>query len=492
MEQRIERAAEDHTPALLTRAEPHVDNRVRDPDHVRVVLDDQDRVALVSQLSQDRDQPLVVARMKANRRLVQYVQGVNQRRPQRCREIDALRLSARQRRRQTIERQVVQADVAEESETLANFAKHLVGDRSFLLRQREAGKEGVGVTDCQAADRVDRAATDLDVAGFAAQARAATFRTRQVAPIAAEKYPDVNLVLLALEPPEESLHSLVAGAVAVDHETLLVVGQFGPGHVEAQTAHLGGALQVGQLRAVVRLAPGFNRVLRDRLRGIGDHEIHVEFDDVPESVAQRTRAKGVVERKQPRLRQLVRNVTLAAFESFAEPKRDRFGLAFSRLWRKLNREGRPTPLGVRGFNRVGETGAQIAFDLDAVHDHLKRPAISQRRAVDLVQRDRPAIDIQTAEPLATQRRKRFRNRIDQIRKIRLRGIDRPLFGRGRFFVLWLGHGRHGRRRDHRHIEANQQPRSFRQISEPPRNDFGGLANHLTPAIPAVGAAHARV
>ena len=90
LEQRRQRAGEHHAPALLSRAEPHVDHGVGDPDHVGIVLHDEDRVALVAQLAQDGDQPLVVARVQADRRLVEDVQRIDQRRSQRRREVDAL------------------------------------------------------------------------------------------------------------------------------------------------------------------------------------------------------------------------------------------------------------------------------------------------------------------------------------------------------------------------------------------------------------------
>ena len=74
----LERAAENDPPALFAGAEPHVDDGVGDLDHVGVVLDDEDGVALVAQLAQDLDQPLVVARMQADRRLVEDIQRVDQ------------------------------------------------------------------------------------------------------------------------------------------------------------------------------------------------------------------------------------------------------------------------------------------------------------------------------------------------------------------------------------------------------------------------------
>ena len=233
LQQLLERAREDDAPALLAGAEPHVDHRVGDADHVLVVLDDQHGVPLVAQLAQDRDQPLVVARVQADRRLVEHVERADQRGPERRREVDALRLAARQRRRQPIERQVVEADVAQEAEALADLAEHLVGDDRVLLRERERLEEAVRVLHGQPADDVDRALADADVARFAPQPGAVALRARQVAAIAAEEHADVDLVLLALQPAEEALHAFPAAAVPFDDEALLVLVQLGPRHVEA-------------------------------------------------------------------------------------------------------------------------------------------------------------------------------------------------------------------------------------------------------------------
>ena len=70
----LERARKDHAAAMLAGAQPHVDDVVGDRNHVGVVLDDEHRVALIAQLPQDLDQPLVVARVQADRRLVEHVQ----------------------------------------------------------------------------------------------------------------------------------------------------------------------------------------------------------------------------------------------------------------------------------------------------------------------------------------------------------------------------------------------------------------------------------
>ena len=442
VQQRVERAREDHPAALLPGAEPHVDDRVGDADHVGVVLDDEHGVALVAQLPQDGDQPLVVARVQADRRLVEHVERVDERRAERRREIDALRLAARQRRGQPIERQVVEPDVAQESQPLPDLAQHLVGDRGFLLRQRELGEKRVRIADRQAADDVDRAPADLDVARLAAQPRAAALRARQVAAIPAEEHANVHLVLLALEPAEEPLDPFEARAVAFDDEPLLVVGQLRPGHVEAHAARLRRALQLGELRAIVRLAPGLDRVLRDRLRWIRDDQRHVELDDVAEAVAERAGAERVVEREQPRLRQLVRDVALAALEPLAETERDRLGaLALSAGSSIANAAPPPSvyAVSIESVSRARRspsilTRSTITWSV---------AAILQRRRVHVLERDRLAVDVQPAEPLAAQRGERLgdRDRRGRADPAAARTSSGAFFRGGRFFVLRLGHAR---------------------------------------------------
>ena len=132
--QPVERAGEDDAPALLAGAEPEIDDVIGDLDHVGVVLDDEHGVALIAQLPQDRDQPQVVARVQADRRLVEHVQRADQRRAERGRQVDALRFAARQRRRQPIERQVVEADVAQERQPPPDFLQHLLGNRLLPSR----------------------------------------------------------------------------------------------------------------------------------------------------------------------------------------------------------------------------------------------------------------------------------------------------------------------------------------------------------------------
>src|SRR6185436_13481042 len=101
-----------------------------------------------------------------------------------------------------------------------------------------------------------------------------TVRAGEIAPVPAEEHPDVHLIFLLFEPAEETPDSPVIDAVAafstVDRirralhdELLLFIGQLGPRHIEPDPRPARGALQLGELCTVVRLAPRLDGVLRD-------------------------------------------------------------------------------------------------------------------------------------------------------------------------------------------------------------------------------------
>ena len=108
--------------ALLAALGAHVDDPVGGLDDVEVVLDDDDRVALVDEAVQDVEQALDVGEVQAGRRLVEDVErapGGDLR--QLGRELDALRLAARQRRRRLAEADVAEPDVVERLQAPADL-----------------------------------------------------------------------------------------------------------------------------------------------------------------------------------------------------------------------------------------------------------------------------------------------------------------------------------------------------------------------------------
>ena len=403
--QSVERSGVHDAPALLARPETQIDDVVGDFDHVGVVLDHDDGVALIPKLPKNRDEPLVVARVQPDGRLVEHVQRADERRPQRRREVDPLRFAARERGRQAIQREVVEPDVAQKRQPAANLLEHLVRDRRFLVRHLEAAEEGVRLADRQRRHPIDRAAGDAHVARLAPQPRAAAVGTGEIAAVPAEKHAHVHLVFLPIEPPEESADALVASSVAFDDEPPLVVGQLGPRHFQPDLVLAGRALQLRELRAIVRLAPRLDGALLDRLRLVGHHQIHVELDDVAEPVTGRAGAERVVEREEPRLRVFVGDAAFPAFEQLAELMHGTGAASPTGAggW-KLHGPGGAAAFEIGGLDGIGEPLAQVlATELHAIDDDLQRRPARERGRIDVVERHRAAVHEQAAETLAPER-----------------------------------------------------------------------------------------
>ena len=87
------------------------------------------RVAHVAQPLQRREQPVVVARVQADRRFVEDVEHADQAAADLAGQADALRFAAGERRGGAVERQVVEPDVQQEAEPAADFLEHFGGDQ---------------------------------------------------------------------------------------------------------------------------------------------------------------------------------------------------------------------------------------------------------------------------------------------------------------------------------------------------------------------------
>ena len=423
-------------------------------DHVGVVLDDEHRVALVPQLPEDVDEALVVPRMQPDRGLVEHVECADQRRSERRRQVDPLRLAPGERRREPVEREIVEPHVAQEREAAADLAQQLVGHRRVLLAEGQPAEEPLRLLHREPAHLVDGAIPDAHVPRFAPQARAVALGAGQVAAVPAQEDPDVHLVLLALQPAEEAADALERRAVAVEDEALLLGGQVAPRHVEPEARRLRRPLQLREVGAVVRLAPRLDRMLVDRLRGVGHHQIHVDLDDVAEAVADRARAVRVVEREQARLRVLVGDAARPALEPFRE-RVQAIG--------KLHRERRAAALAVGRLNRVREAALDAGLDDEPVHDHVQLGPARQRRRVHLVERRGPAIHQEAAVALPAER-------LEGVGHRRRRGPE--------------GHDGH--------VEAQQDARARGQGRQARRHHLGRLAHHLLAALPAPGPADAGI
>ena len=170
----------DQPAAALAGAGADVDDVVGAPDRLLVVLDDDQRVALVAQVLQRVEQHLVVARVQADGRLVEHVADALQVAAELRREADALRLAARERRRGAVERQVAEADLLEELEPALDLADDVARDLGVAARERQRLDPLARIGHRPLRDPGDRLALEGDVARDRVQARAGAVGARLV------------------------------------------------------------------------------------------------------------------------------------------------------------------------------------------------------------------------------------------------------------------------------------------------------------------------
>ena len=163
----------DNLPALASGGGTEIEQLVRALDDLAVVFDHQERVAQVAQLSQGVQQPAVVARVQADRRLVEHVQHAAQAAPDLGRQSNALHLAAGERGGGPGQRQVVQTHVDQELQPVANLARHLAGDLPLAAGELPVVELFPETIQRQAAKLVDRSAPQPHCRRVVAQPAAA-------------------------------------------------------------------------------------------------------------------------------------------------------------------------------------------------------------------------------------------------------------------------------------------------------------------------------
>ncbi len=131
-------AGDDDASAVRARARPHIDHVIGGAQHVEIVFDDEHGVAQIAQLAQHVDQPGGVARMQADRRLVEHVQHARQARAQQRSESQPLRFSGREGGRGSIEREITDADVDQPPHARLQIDHDRFGDDPFFRRDRRS------------------------------------------------------------------------------------------------------------------------------------------------------------------------------------------------------------------------------------------------------------------------------------------------------------------------------------------------------------------
>ena len=239
------RLAEEHDfTAAGAGTRTHVEDAVRSEHDLRIVLDHDERVAGVAQLVHDVDHASHVARMQADRRLVEHEERVDERRAERGRQVDALDFAARERARLAVEREIAQSHFAQvarraqisvsrrsvasstERGRVSSFRVERIEERSRSRNRQqheivhgEAGKTSErlarefcvdrreAVLGRQHAVRVVMRA-EPPCLRFALQPRAAARQARRIGAVLRKQHAHVHLVGFGFEPLEEARHAV--------------------------------------------------------------------------------------------------------------------------------------------------------------------------------------------------------------------------------------------------------------------------------------------
>ena len=392
LEQVLHRAGDHHLAAVLTGAGPDVDDPVGHPDGVLVVLDHDQRVAEVLEAHQRLDQPVVVALVQPDRRLVEDVEHADEAGADLRRQPDALRLAAGQRARGPVEREVVEADVEQEVEALLDLLQHPLGDLLLARRQLEGPQEVRRLVDRQPADLGDALAAQgdrhrhrLEPASLAGGARHLAHEAFVALPAGV----GLRLSVPALDVGPDALEAGVVRALAavavgvLDVHLRRVPVEDGLPGLRRQVLPRGVQVEaelLAQRREQpdeevrdVRAGPRADRALTERRARVGDHQLGVDLHPGAEAVADRAGTERRVERERPRLEVVgVDGVLVRAGHLLGEPQ-----LAVGVLGAALHRRGvdevedhKPAGQPERGLHRVGEPPLARRLDREPVDDHL--------------------------------------------------------------------------------------------------------------------------
>lgn len=348
-----------------------------------------------------RDQPVVVALVQADRRLVEHVHHAREAGADLRREADPLRLAARQRLGAALERQVVEADVVQEGQPRDDFLDHLVGDLALRAFERQAFEVAERIAQRPAAHFIDRACAiaraDPHEARLAAQARAVARRAWLVVLVLRQFLAHrggIGFAVAAFQVRDDPFEHMFANrraaalvdvgerdrllAGTVQQHLLDLLGQILERGVDVEIVVRREALQHLEVELVAPVPP-LHRARGERQRRMRDNPLRIEERDLAEAVAFRARAHRVVEREQSRLEFLQRVRAHRARELRAEQ------VFLVRV--HLERDRAAVGQAQRGLERLGEALLHVRAHFQAVDDDVDRVLLvllELRQRIDLV------------------------------------------------------------------------------------------------------------
>ena len=372
---------------MLTGPRADVDHPVGLADRLLVMLDDDERVAHVSQPHEGVDETAVVALVQPDGRLVEHVEHTHQARADLGGQPDPLGLTARQRPRRARQGEVVQADVDEETQPGSYLLDHSRRDHGVALAEGEGVEEFRRLAHRQVGDIGDGVPVHRHRQAGRFEAFAVAYRTGMFAQVLPPPRPGrvcLGLVVTTTHVVQHALVVLREGThpsepVAVGHHDRIAVTlqdelphlfrQLGPrqGRVEVVigtqpledvsevSGHLGGRPR--------RYGPVHQTHL-----GIGDDELRVDVLGRSQPGAHRAGTPRAVERELPRLQLIHLDVVaIGAGQILREPPfpvRGVLGTIDEIDGDNATRQ----PHG--GLHRLGEPLFDRGFDDEPVDDHV--------------------------------------------------------------------------------------------------------------------------
>ena len=117
---------------MHTRPRTDVENIIGLADGFFVMLDNDYRIALIAQVLERGQKPVIVALVQPDRGLIEHIKHARQPRADLAGQPDALAFAARQRARIACQRQVVETHIVQETKSFADFLEDGARDLVFL------------------------------------------------------------------------------------------------------------------------------------------------------------------------------------------------------------------------------------------------------------------------------------------------------------------------------------------------------------------------
>ncbi len=360
---------------------------VGDTDHLRVMLDHEDGVALVAQALEERVDLRNVVGMQADRRLVEHVGHVRQRRADVAHHLGPLRLAAGKRPGRSVEAEVAQTDVHERVQAVLKIGQQRrhgrLVERAYPLGQ---------IADLQRARVGDADARDLRGACRGAEPRAGTLGARGEGDDALDKGAHVRLERFEV-PGQRRLLELADDAFEGNVDSL---GLDPYRLVEQQVVQLPlrelahGLVHVEEARSAEDAPiPAVHAVTGDEQRSIierparVEHLGQVEVRDATQAVAARAHAAGHGEGAPDRLAGATLDLDRARAVHGWHVERERLRPADVRLSQSAeeqSQEGVGVGHGAHGRARVGAHA--LLVDDDRSGQVVERIHVRSRRRAD--------------------------------------------------------------------------------------------------------------